>query len=247
MKIPKVFISYSHDTLEHKRWVLELATRLRNNGIDSVIDQWDLKPGDDLPVFMEKQLTECDRVIMVCTDRYVEKADNGSGGVGYEKMIITADLSQTINTKKVVPIIRQAGTNQVPIFLKTKLFINFSKDDDFESSYDDLVREIHDAPLFKKPDIGNNPFQGLTDSAPEKSVDSLIEAMSIIISVYENSSIVDIPYDLLIQRNNSMSRSLLDLQINIAQENGYIKVDLLNRIKVLPAGSKFAIEHKLTK
>jgi hypothetical protein len=29
MKIPKVFISYSHDSQEHKKWVLDLATRLR--------------------------------------------------------------------------------------------------------------------------------------------------------------------------------------------------------------------------
>ncbi len=29
MTIPSVFISYSHDTQEHKKWVLDLATRLR--------------------------------------------------------------------------------------------------------------------------------------------------------------------------------------------------------------------------
>ena len=29
---------------------------------------------------------------MVCTDTYVEKANKGIGGVGYEKMIITSDL-----------------------------------------------------------------------------------------------------------------------------------------------------------
>lgn len=55
-KIPQVFISYSHDSLEHKQWVLELATRLRANGIDAILDQWDLKPGDDLPKFMEVNL-----------------------------------------------------------------------------------------------------------------------------------------------------------------------------------------------
>ena len=30
---PKVFISYSHDSEEHKSWVLQLATRLRSNGV----------------------------------------------------------------------------------------------------------------------------------------------------------------------------------------------------------------------
>ena len=87
MSIPKVFISYSHDTLDHKKWVLDLATKMRASGIDSIIDQWDLKPGDDLPLFMETNLIESDRVLMVCTEKYVQKANAGLGGVGYEKMI----------------------------------------------------------------------------------------------------------------------------------------------------------------
>src|SRR5215510_7410388 len=40
--MPKVFISYSHDSTPHKRWVSELATQLQNNGIDTILDQWEL-------------------------------------------------------------------------------------------------------------------------------------------------------------------------------------------------------------
>lgn len=68
MSIPKAFISYSHDTQEHKKWVLELATRLRNNGIDAILDQFELQPGADLPHFMETHLSTSDKVIMVCTE-----------------------------------------------------------------------------------------------------------------------------------------------------------------------------------
>ena len=42
--IPTVFISYSHDSKVHKQWVLELAQKLRQNGVDIIIDQWDLDP-----------------------------------------------------------------------------------------------------------------------------------------------------------------------------------------------------------
>jgi hypothetical protein len=87
MKIPKVFISYSHDSVNHKKWILELATRIRNNGIDAIIDQWELQPGDDLPYFMKTHLSDSDKIIMVCTEKYVKKANAGTGGVGYEKMI----------------------------------------------------------------------------------------------------------------------------------------------------------------
>jgi len=31
---------------------------------------------------------------MICTERYVEKADGAIGGVGYEKMIVTQNSSE---------------------------------------------------------------------------------------------------------------------------------------------------------
>jgi hypothetical protein len=158
MKIPSAFISYSHDSQEHKKWVLDLALRLRNSGVDAVLDQWELGPGSDLPHFMEQHLAKADRILMMCTEKYVEKANAGLGGVGYEKMIITADLLKKIDSNKVIPLIRQLGTHNVPTFLKSKMFLDFSRPDQFEYSFDELLRSLHNAPLFVKPPIGNNPF-----------------------------------------------------------------------------------------
>lgn len=39
---PKVFISYSHDSEEHKDRVLALSDRLRADGIDCIIDSMKL-------------------------------------------------------------------------------------------------------------------------------------------------------------------------------------------------------------
>lgn len=50
---PKVFISYSWTNVEHEQFVLDLATALRNHGVDALLDKWDLKPGQDKYVFME--------------------------------------------------------------------------------------------------------------------------------------------------------------------------------------------------
>ena len=55
--IPKVFVSYSHDNEEHKEWVLQLAIRLRSNGVDIILDRWNLKLGSDLAAFMEQGLS----------------------------------------------------------------------------------------------------------------------------------------------------------------------------------------------
>lgn len=156
---PVVFISYSHDSPEHKRWVGELASRLVKAGVDVVIDQWDTGPGDDLPKFMEKSVSRADRVLAVCTDAYVQKADDGTGGVGYEAMILTGELVKNLGQNKFIPIIRQAGENaKKPKFLDTRFHVNFSDDREFETKLEELLRELHKAPKHPKPPLGGNPF-----------------------------------------------------------------------------------------
>ena len=104
---------------KHKRWVSELAVQeLRHNGIDAILDQWDLGPGDDITLFMESGLRDSDRVLVICTDTYVSKANAGEGGVGYERMIVTAQLIQNLGTNKFIPVIRQASSEEkTPTFL----------------------------------------------------------------------------------------------------------------------------------
>ena len=51
---PKVFISYSWDSEVHKKWVLDFATKLCENGIDVILDQWEIsnRGGSPIPNFM---------------------------------------------------------------------------------------------------------------------------------------------------------------------------------------------------
>ena len=159
---PKVFISYSHDSPEHKRWVSELAARLRHNGIDAILDQWDLGPGDDITLFMESGLRDSDRVLVICTDTYVSKANAGEGGVGYERMIVTAQLIQNLGTNKFIPVIRQAsGEEKTPTFLGTRVFIDFTAESQFDAAFEKLLRELHREPTMQKPPLGKSPFATL--------------------------------------------------------------------------------------
>jgi hypothetical protein len=184
---PRVFISYSHDSAEHKKWVLEFATTLRSRGVDAVLDQWDLKPGDDLPEFMEQNLAAADYAIMVCTKRYVAKANAGEGGVGYEKMIMTSSSLSKISANKVIPIIREKGNPPTPTFLATKLYIDFAKDSEVEFALDDLLRHLLNAPLYQKPEIGNAPFRPLDKARPDKTADGLRDVMTDIAVAYDQT------------------------------------------------------------
>ena len=156
---PKVFISYSHDSPEHKRWVSELAARLRHNGIDAILDQWDLGLGDDITRFMERGIVDADRVLVICTDEYVSKANAEEGGVGYERMIVNAELVQNLGTDKFIPIIRQAsGKKKTPTFLGTRVYADFRNDNNFDAECENLMRALHEIPIVEKPPLGESPF-----------------------------------------------------------------------------------------
>lgn len=170
METPKVFASYSHDSDEHKQWVLKLCTKLVENGVEVILDQWDLGAGDDRILFMERGVRDSDRVLVICTDTYVKKTDSRQHGAGYEGYIITAELVEDTGTDKFIPIIRQpSDEDKRPTFLMPKVYINFSDDDQFDISFEHLLREIHGAPLHLKPPLGENPFSKQSSKVEESS------------------------------------------------------------------------------
>ena len=53
---PRVFISYSHDSIEHQDRVLEFTHRLRVGGIDASLDQYEMLPPEGWPAWCEKEI-----------------------------------------------------------------------------------------------------------------------------------------------------------------------------------------------
>ncbi|WP_352284001.1 toll/interleukin-1 receptor domain-containing protein [Pseudoalteromonas sp. Q18-MNA-CIBAN-0097] len=221
VNVPRVFISYSHDTQAHKKWVLELAQRLRNAGVDAILDQFRVGLGDDLGGFMEKSVAESDRIIMVCTDNYVTKANSGLGGVGYEKMIMTAEYMTNIDSNKVIPLIRQNGTHDTPTFVQTRAHINFSREDEYELQFDNLLREIHQAPLFKEPPVGNNPFESVVEKPAESVSDKKMELLRWWVSSYNQGDGFATSDD--IQHQLACSRIFTELYISELLRDKFIK------------------------
>ncbi len=144
---PRVFISYSYDSDYHKMWVLTFSKRLRTCGIDVILDEWDLKLGGDIAVFMESNITDSDKVLIICTDRYNTKADAGAGGVGYEKTIVTRELIQNSQSDRFIPIVRQySGRDKMPKFMGSRRYVDLSDELKFEDEFKGLVRQLHGHP-----------------------------------------------------------------------------------------------------
>lgn len=244
MSIPRVFISYLHDSAEHKSWVLDFSTTLRNRGIDAVLDQWALRPGDYLPHFMETELESCDNVLMICTESYVTKANAGEGGVGYEKMIMTSTLLKTIDSNKVIPIIRQTGNSLRATFLKSKLYIDFSNDEGVEYSLDELLRTLLNSPLYEKPEIGKNPFVPMEHSKPDRTADGLKEVMSTFSSAFENNTSDYVTISKLLP-HTKMHRLTFDRYISLAMKEGLIGEKLPQWYIVTEKGYDYLVAHSI--
>lgn len=152
--MPTVFISYAWDDDAHTKWVRKLATRLRQDGIDVSLDQWDAVPGDQLPQFMESSIRENDYVLIVCTPNYKQKSDLRKGGVGYEGDVITAELFAKGNQRKYIPILRGENWDaSAPSWVAGKFYISMNQNPISESAYADLIATITNTRA-KKPALG---------------------------------------------------------------------------------------------
>lgn len=123
MSTSSAFISYAWESEEVKKWVKDLAIKLRDNGIDAKLDKWEVVPGDQMPHFMEKSVRENDYVLIICTPKYKTKSDGRIGGVGYEGDIMTAEVLQNSNHRKFIPVLK-IGTKEtsLPTWLQGKYF-----------------------------------------------------------------------------------------------------------------------------
>src|SRR5271166_4559244 len=93
----RVLISYSHDSPQHEDAVLDLADRLRADGIDAILDQYVQSPSQGWPAWCEAEIHNADFVLMVCTETYLRRVDReeepGKGrGVIWEARLIRQHL-----------------------------------------------------------------------------------------------------------------------------------------------------------
>lgn len=161
MENPKVFISYSWHPKENQIRVQQLAERLSSDGVHVIIDIWDLQDGQDKNKFMEQMVAnpEVKKVLLICNKEYAEKANARKGGVGIESTIVSEELYNHSDQTKYIPVVYEYENNQacIPVFAKSRIFIDLSSDDKFEEGYDQLLRDIYDKPRYQRPPIGRMP------------------------------------------------------------------------------------------
>lgn len=191
MSEPKLFISYCWSSPEHEDWVLRLGTELRENGVDVILDKWDLKEGNDANAFMEKMVSDegIKKVILVIDEQYSDRANARKGGVGTETQIISAEVYESVDQNKFVAVIASRdseGKAKLPVFYKSRIYIDLSDDELYGKNFEQLLRWIYDKPLNVKPELGKKP--AFLDEDEEISLGTSVAFRRVVEAVRNNRS-----------------------------------------------------------
>lgn len=137
-------MSYSRSS---KNFVLALATRLRQDRVDAIIDEWDLSPGIDNSVFMESMVLDrsIKKVLVMCDPDYQRKANTYSC-VG-DTQIITREIYEDAHEDKFIPVLCRrdsAGRACLPSFMQNLMYVELTDALNYEVGYSDILERIFD-------------------------------------------------------------------------------------------------------
>ena len=132
------------------------------DGVDVVLDVYDLKEGSDKYAFMERLVTDpsVSHVLVFCDREYAKKADERSAGVGVESQIISKEIYDEVEQSKFIPIVcefDEAGEAILPVFMKSRIWIDFSTEEKANASWERLIRLLYGRPQHGKPLLGRRP------------------------------------------------------------------------------------------
>lgn len=144
-----VFISYSHDSSDHREKVLALSERLRADGIETLLDQYvNGSPPEGWPRWMLDQLDAADFVLVICTETYYRRFRGhevpGKGkGVDWEGALITQELYDSRSrTLKFVPVFLSAAVGDwIPEPLRSRNHYALTSQSAYDSLYDSLLSQ----------------------------------------------------------------------------------------------------------
>lgn len=155
-KPSKVFISYSHDSPEHRRCVLDLSERLRADGIDCHIDQYESSPPEGWPQWMITNIERADFLLVVCTETYArrvsgQEAEGAGLGARWEGKLIIQKLYEASANDKVIPVVFSPQCRRhIPSFLRNTTDYDLSSKDGYER----LSRHLTNQPFVRKGALG---------------------------------------------------------------------------------------------
>lgn len=142
---PKVFVSHASE--DRQRFVMAFARRLRENGVDAWLDQWEMKPGDSLvDRIFEQGLGQAQAVVIVLSQASVDKP-----WVREELNISVVKRLQ--KGLKIIPVVIDAC--EIPQCLLSTLWQRIDDLQSYDEAFQRILAAIFDTSV--KPPLGEAP------------------------------------------------------------------------------------------
>lgn len=158
-KSTSVFVSYSWDGVAHKEKVISLVEFLRNNGFEADMDIKLMQDESaiDFNRLMHKGILTYDKVLVVLSENYKNKAEAFEGGVGKEYRFILSDIDK--NSKKYVFTSFQSINSDiingiVPIEFKGREIVDLVKDE--SNNFETLFSKLTNTKAYKFSEVAKN-------------------------------------------------------------------------------------------
>ncbi|MCG8914310.1 TIR domain-containing protein [Actinokineospora sp. PR83] len=148
---PRVFVSYSHDSPEHKEQVRLFADFLRRDiGLDVQVDQWDDNQRRDWSAWAIEHLNTADYILIIASPDYKRRADGTAPphegrGAQFEATIIRDQLTRNLReaTKRLLPVVLPGrSVDDIPTFLAPHSATHFTVDEFTAEGVDYLLTAI---------------------------------------------------------------------------------------------------------
>jgi len=201
---PRVFVSHASE--DKQRFVVKFAQRLRENGVDAWLDQWEMKPGDSLvDRIFEQGLKPAEAVVIVISAVSVQKP-------WVRQELNTSVVARISRGLKIIPIV--IDKCEIPECLQSTLW---QRIDDLQH-YDDAYQRILDAIFDRstKPPLGEPPSRV---AAVEAKLPSLTASdQQVLRTIYE---------ECMTEGGAFFQKAPDDVResIEILKQQGYLNVD----------------------
>jgi hypothetical protein len=182
----RTFITYAQENEEFKSRILLLADRLRSDGVDVRIDQYEPHPPQGWPRWMEDQFLHADKIIVVPSKKYLDRysqVDGEGSGARFEAAILRSLLQKNGVSFERIAVATLAHDDHayIPDLLHGCSRYGLSDNQNYEALY----RWLTEQPAVSAPELGkirrlppkprpkvSTGFQSLCQAIPALMIDN---------------------------------------------------------------------------
>lgn len=170
---PHVFVSYSHDSEEHKSLVREFCTVLRRDeGFDVQLDQWADGGRRDWSAWATTQIRDADFILAIASPAYQRRAEglaepHEGRGAQYEAAMLRDQLTRNLTRQmgRILPVVLPGhDVAEIPAFLFPYSATHYVVEELTHHGVAELVAAMAGVSRYPKPVRGafvGNPYAEL--------------------------------------------------------------------------------------